>query len=105
MSLIEAGQKRLVSTQVYQFIGAPPTTIPDDEYNAIPTGLQFFPEGMFVAEADTGAIEIIQGGLKCWVSPEVYQYLGSPTVTDIPDSQFNAIPNGLQVLSRRDGDL
>ena len=96
MSIVEGGEKLLVSTAVYQYLGDPPTTsVTDAQYTAIPTGIQYFPDGMMVRDQATGAIDIILAGEKHAVSSEVYSYLDDPTPDTIPDAQFNAIPTGL----------
>ena len=98
MSIIQGGLKQALSTPVYDYLGSPqPTIIPDAEYTAIPTGLQYFPNGMIVQDGtNTGPMSIIQGGLKQALSTPVYDYLGSPQPTIIPDAEYTAIPTGLQ---------
>ena len=96
MSIVEGGEKLLVSTAVYQYLGDPPTTsVTDAQYTAIPTGLPYFPDGMIVQDSNTGAMSIVEGGEKLLVSTAVYQYLGDPPTTSITDAQYTAIPTGL----------
>ena len=99
LSIIQNGVKSLVSAEVYLYLGEPPTTsITDAEYAAIPTGLPYFPSGMIVQDSSTGALSIIQNGVKSLVSAAVYQYLGEPPTTAITDADYTAIPTGLQYL-------
>ena len=96
ISIIEGGIRHYLSPEVYTYLGNPAyTTLPDAEFNAIPAGLQYFPDGMIVING-TGSNIIIQGGMRHYLSPEVYTYLGNPAFTTLPDDEFNAIPTGLQ---------
>ena len=70
--------------------------ITDGQYQAIPTGLTYFPDGLIVQDGPGGQISIMQGGLKCLLSSEVQLYLGNPSVTVITDARYQAIPSGLQ---------
>ena len=96
ISIIQGGEKRLVSPDMYQYLGNPATvTIADGEYQAIPVGLQYFPEGSILQDESSGAVAIIQGGAKRALSNEVQGYLGNPMPTSIADAEFSAIPAGL----------
>ena len=76
ISIIQGGQKRLLSAGILQYLGSPqPTVISDDQYLGIPTGLPYVPEGLFVSDAGSGAIDIIQNGQKHLVSPQVDLFL------------------------------
>ena len=96
-SIVQNGVKSPVSAEVYLYLGDPPTTsVTDAQYTAIPTGLPYFPSGMIVQDSSTGALSIIQNGMKSLVSAAVYQYLGEPPTTSITDAEYTAIPTGLQ---------
>ena len=60
------------------------------------TGYRYFPEGMVIYDSTTGDIDIIEGGQKDPISPQLYAYMGSPAETDIPDAEFQDIPAGPQ---------
>ena len=103
VSIIDGGQARSLSAQVYLYLGNPqPTTISDAQYTAIPTGPAYYPSGMIVADASNGNLSIIDGGLACPLNTEVYQYLGDPAVTSISDASFTTISTGREPPQRHD---
>ena len=98
MAIIQNGKACWVSAQVEQYLGNPGSTlIPDAQFNSIPGGPQYFPNGMLVRNS-AGTVAIIQNGQACWISAAVEQFLGNPSSTLIPDAQFNSIPGGPQYL-------
>jgi hypothetical protein len=97
LGTVQRGYRHWLSPEVFNYLGNPACAqLPDGEFNSIPSAAQYFPEGMYVRNPDTGNISIIAGGQRHWLSPEVYAYLGSPAATNIPAGQFNAIPSGAQ---------
>ena len=73
ISIVQGGLKELVgdgdpnpaNNPVYLSMGSPPiTTITDGQYQGIPTGLTYFPDGMIVQDGPGGQISIVQGGLR-----------------------------------------
>ena len=90
MSIVEGGEKLLVSAAVYQYLGDPPTTsISDAEYTAIPTGLPYFPDGIIVQDSTTGAMSIVEGGKKLVVMPRSTSIWGPrrPRASPMPSTQ------------------
>jgi hypothetical protein len=63
-----------------------------------------FPNGTYIRDTSTGATDVIQNGQRCWLSPAAYDYLWSPTSTNVlgnphqilnlSDAAFRAIPAG-----------
>ena len=66
------------------------------EYNAIPMGLAYYPNGIFISNNQTGEVDQMSGGQRLWVSPQDVQALGltSNQIAAISANEFNAIPVG-----------
>ena len=68
----------------------PLTTITDAQYQAIPTGLTYFADGMIVQDSPGGQISIVHGGVKELVGDgdpnpannPVYQSMGAAVDDD-----------------------
>jgi hypothetical protein len=68
------------------------------EYNAIPMGLAYYPNGLFISNNQTGEVDQMSGGQRLWVSPQDVKALGltSSQIAAISANDFNAIPvNGV----------
>jgi hypothetical protein len=66
------------------------------EFNAIPMGLEYFPNGIFISNNLTGEVDQMSGGQRLWVSPQDVKALGltSSQIAAISANEFNAIPVG-----------
>jgi hypothetical protein len=69
-------------------------SVTPSEYNAIPTGLAYFPNGVFISNNLTGEVDQVSGGQRLWVSPQDVKALGltSSQIAAISADDFNAIP-------------
>jgi hypothetical protein len=66
------------------------------EFNAIPTGLAFYPDGVFISNIQNGEVDQMSGGRRHWVSSQDMQALGltSSQIAAISSNEFDAIPVG-----------
>jgi hypothetical protein len=66
------------------------------EYNAIPMGLAYYPNGVFISNNQSGEVDQMDGGRRHWVSPQDVQALGltSSQIAAISSNEFSAIPLG-----------
>ena len=66
------------------------------EYNAIPVGLAYYSNGMFISNNETGEVDQVSGGQRLWVSPQDVKALGltSSQIAAIGANEFNALPVG-----------
>ncbi len=64
------------------------------QYDAIPQGNAFYPQGIFIENNQTGEVDQISAGQRLWVSPlaELQIGLTSSQIAIIGADQFNAIP-------------
>ena len=74
-----------------QLISVTPT-----EYNAIPRGSDYYPDGIFLENNQTEEVDQISGGQRHWVSAMDMVTIGltTPQIATIGADQFNAIPLG-----------
>ena len=97
VSIIQGGLDRGTNGPNFQYLGNPQATLHSEaQYAAVPTGLQYFPNGMIVQDATTNGLSVIHGDVKRLLSPAVYLYFGNPPVTVITDAEYQAIPTGSQ---------
>jgi len=70
------------------------TPVTPSQYNAIPQGNAYYPQGIFIENNQTGEIDQVSGGQRYWVSPEAALKIGlsSKQIATIGADQFNAIP-------------
>jgi hypothetical protein len=68
--------------------------VTSSQYNEIPQGNAYYPEGIFIENNQTGEIDQITGGQRHWVSPQAALEIGltSTQIATIGAVQFNAIP-------------
>ena len=93
------GYLHSISTPVATVMGLKSTDlipVTQGEYNAIPMGLAYYPNGIFVSNNQTGEVDQMSGGQRLWVSPQDVQALGltSSQIAAISANEFNAIPVG-----------
>ena len=93
------GQFHLVSVPVATTMGltgSNTVTITADQYNGVPRGNDYFPEGMLIQNVQTGEVDLYSGGQRHWISVPVFVRMNITTaqVTTISASQFNGIPQG-----------
>ena len=93
------GYLHSISTPVATVMGLKSTDlipVTPSEYNAIPMGLAYYPNGIFVSNNQTGEVDQMSGGQRLWVSPQDVQALGltSSQIAAISANEFNAIPVG-----------
>jgi hypothetical protein len=99
ISRYSGGQRQWVSVPVGTALGLGANdvvTITPEQYNAIPMGKDYFPEGMLIRNAQTGEIDQYSGGERHWISVQVAAKmdLDVTKVVTISADQFNAIPQG-----------
>jgi hypothetical protein len=91
------GYNHIVSAPVAVVMGLTSTqliSVSPSQYNAIPQGNYYYPEGIFVQNNQTGEIDQITGGQRHWVSPAAALMIGLTTsqIATIGADQFNAVP-------------
>jgi hypothetical protein len=71
-------------------------SVTQSQYNAISTGSNYYPQGIFVQNNQTGEVDQITGGQRHWVSSQDLTGLDltSSQIATIGADQFNAIPRG-----------
>jgi hypothetical protein len=93
------GKSHLVSSPVAAKIGLTASqliSVSSAQYNAIDKGADYFVEGMFLQNNQTGEIGQYAGGQRHWVSSPVATAINltQAQITTIGADQFNAIPRG-----------
>ena len=93
---MQNGQRCWLSPAAYASLGSPAfANISDGAFRAIPAGPDYIiPNGTFLRDASTGAIDVVENTQGCWLSPPVYAYLGSPPPMNISDYAFSTLPKG-----------
>jgi hypothetical protein len=99
ISQYSGGMNHLVSAPVASAMGLTPAqlvSVAPSQYNAIQKGSDYFPEGMFLQNDQSGEVDQYSGGHRHWVSSAqaVLAGLTPSQVTIIGANQFNAIPRG-----------
>ena len=99
ISQYSGGYNHLISAPVAAVMGltsAQLISVTPTQYNAIPKGLDYFPNGIFLQNNQTGEIDEMSGGQRHWVSTQEQIAIGLTTaqVAAIGADQFNAIPLG-----------
>jgi hypothetical protein len=76
--------------------GSNTVTITADQYNKVAKTTDFFPEGMFIQNVQTGEVDVYSGGQRHWISVPVATKMNitSAQVTTISASQFGQVPRG-----------
>lgn len=99
ISQYASGQFHLVSVPVANTMGltgSNTVTITAAQYNAVPKGNDYFPQGMLIQNVQTGEIDIYNNGQRHWISVPVATKMNitAAQLTTISASQFNAISQG-----------
>ena len=99
IAMYNNGQRQLISVPVataMNITAAQLTTISGSQYNEIPKGLDYFPQGAYLQNESTGEISQYSGGYNHVVSVPVATVMGLSTSQLIPvtPTQYNAIPQG-----------
>jgi hypothetical protein len=96
IDIIQNGKRSWLSLGAYESLGSPAyTNLSDAAFKALPAGPNYtIPNGAYLRDGSTGAIDIIENGQKCWLSPAVYAFLGSPHYTNISHAAFGSLPSG-----------
>ncbi len=99
ISQYSGGYNHLVSAPVAAVMGltsAQLISVTPGQYNAIPKGLDYYPNGIFLQNNQTGEVDEMSGGQRHWVSAQDQVAIGltSAQVATIGADQFNAIPLG-----------
>ena len=99
ISQYSGGMNHLISAPVASAMGLTTSqviSVSPSQYNAIPKGNDYFPDGMFLENDQTQEIDQYSGGQLHWVSSLEYLAAGlTPAqVVKIGADQFNAIPHG-----------
>jgi hypothetical protein len=97
ISQYSGGYNHLVSAPVAVVMGltsAQWISVSPSQYNAIPKGKDYYPQGIFVQNNQTGEVDQISGGQRHWVSPQAAAQIGlaSSQIAVIGADQFNAVP-------------
>jgi hypothetical protein len=93
------GQNRVVSAPVAVVMGLSPAqwiSVSPGQYDSIPRGGHFYPEGIFIQNNQSGEISQFAGGERHWVSSEAATAVGltGAKVATIGAEQYNALPRG-----------
>ncbi|WP_220369805.1 hypothetical protein, partial [Paludisphaera rhizosphaerae] len=93
------GKRGLISPPVAAKMGLTTdktTSVTNDDFNAVPKGPDYYPEGIFVRSDQTGEISRYSGGTFHVVSTPVLNYLnvGVNDVATIPAAQYGATSKG-----------
>ena len=82
-------------------------SITASQYDAIPQGSAYYPQGIFVENNETGEIDQVDGGQRYWVPSQTQLEIGlTPSeVATIGVYQFNAIPWPGRTRRQRDHKL
>jgi hypothetical protein len=93
------GYLHSISTPVATVMGLKSTDlipVTQGEFNAIPMGLAYYPNGIFISNNQTSEVNEMSGGQRLWVSPQDVQALGltSNQIAAISANEFNSIPVG-----------
>ncbi len=111
------GARHLISPPVTTALGltaAKSTQLTNSVFSTIPQGKDFFPEGAFLRNDQTGQIELYSGGQGHWVSIPVGTKLGlgAAQVITISATQYNAItlgndyfPEGMLIQNVQTGEV
>ena len=99
ISQYSGGYNHLISAPVATVMGltsAQWISVTPSQYNAIPKGPDYFPDGIFLENSQTNEIDQMSGGQRHWVSSQDQVAIGLTTgqVAIIGADQFNAIPLG-----------
>jgi hypothetical protein len=91
------GVRHLISPPVAAKMGitaAQVTLVSTDKFSLIPPGQDYFPDGMFLRNAQTGEISQFSGGSFHWVSVPVGTKMGltGNDVVTITADQYNKVP-------------
>ena len=72
-------------------------TITAEQYNEVPKGNDYFPQGMLIQNSQTGEIDIYNNGQRQLISVPVANAMNisAAEVTTITASQFSEIPQGM----------
>jgi len=93
------GKRGVVSAPVASKLGLTSTdliAVSAGQYNAVTKGADYFLEGMFVMNNQSGEVSNYSGGQRHWVSPPVAAQINltEAMITTIGADQYNAIPKG-----------
>jgi hypothetical protein len=99
ISQYSGGYDHLISTPVATVMGLSQSqliSVTPAQYNAIPKGLDYYPNGIFIENNATGEVDQMSGGQRYWVPSQDLTALDIPssTIATIGADQFNAIPVG-----------
>ena len=99
ISQYSGGEFHVVSTPIAAKLGLgvdSVATITASQYDGVSKGTDYFPDGVFLQNQQTGEIDIYQGGQRHWISVPVASAinLSASQVTTISPTQFNAIAQG-----------
>ena len=99
ISQYSGGDFHLVSVPVATKMGlngSNVVTITSEQYDKVSKGSDYFPEGMFLQNAQTGEIDVYSNGQRHLISVPVANAMNitSSQLTTITASQFNEIPQG-----------
>lgn len=99
ISQYSGGYNHPISTPVATVMGLTAgqwISVTQSQYNAIPKGLDYYPNLIFIQNVQTGEVDQMSGGQRYWVPPQDLAALGvaSSSIAVIGADQFNAIPVG-----------
>jgi hypothetical protein len=99
ISQYSGGNNHLISTPVATVMGLTPNqliSVTPAQYDAIPKGGNYYPDGILIQNNATREVDQMSGGQRYWVPPQDLVALGvaSSSIATIGADQFNAIPLG-----------
>ena len=99
ISQYSGGYNHMISAPVAAQMGltsAQLISVSPGQYNAIQKGNDYYPEGIFVENNQTGEIDQITGGQRHWVSPQAVLAikLTDAQIAMIGADQFTSVPRG-----------
>jgi hypothetical protein len=89
--------KHYLCGEIFKYMGEPGDQViglRDADFDAIPTGRPFIPDGCVVRNS-VGTVAYAQAGTLRWVPSEVLRWWEPPRpIILIPEDVFNALPGG-----------
>jgi hypothetical protein len=99
VDIYSGGQRHFISVQVWTQMNLTPsqfTIISASQFNQIPQGKDYFPDGVYLYNQQTGGISLYSGGVNHMISGTVASAMGltAKQWISVTPTQYNAIPKG-----------
>ncbi|QEH31669.1 hypothetical protein OJF2_01340 [Aquisphaera giovannonii] len=117
VDIYAAGQRHWISAQVAAKMNLAPsqyTVISADQFNAIPRGKDYFPDGTYLQNQTNGEVSLYSGGVNRVISSPVALVMGlnSSQWISVSASQYNSItkgdpyyPEGIFISNKATGEI